>query len=176
MFLQVEYGIQFPEKLIRYNFYCADKKIFTRLEADADPMVGTFEWASNPKNTFELSTKQIEYLQIADRIRSIGNDRDARQSIIITSTFIKLNQSNHMNSRSLDHKDSYVLRDLYIIIPLKERNKKEDPKVVGSNYIGDMEIILNDRSAESQRTTGDKIRIAIENEIIKYKQDLDNKK
>jgi hypothetical protein len=123
-----------------------------------------------------LSLKQIEYLQIADRIRTLDHHRGVRENVTITSTFIKLNQTNHWNARSLDHKDSYLLRNLDFIVPLKRNiNKKEDPREVGSKYIGDIEVIFNDRSAKSRRSTGDKIKIQIENEIKKYKETLNKK-
>jgi hypothetical protein len=54
-FLRVQYGNKFSGKLIRYNFYCADKKLSTQqLEADADQMVETFEWDSLHKKHIQI--------------------------------------------------------------------------------------------------------------------------
>lgn len=182
LYLRIIYKIELPGKLIRYDFYCADKKISTRMESNADKLVGAFTWDSIPENIFELSTKQIEYIQIADRIASLGNDSHLSakpsdyKSVIITSDFIKLDQSNHWNSRSLD-KDSYYLRDLQFIIPLKENiNNKDSRKTSENYYIGDMEIIFSDGSAKSHKDIGDKIKAQIDIEIKKYKEPLDNKK
>lgn len=180
LFFRVIYKIQFPDELVRYRFYCADKEKSAKLEAQVDQMLGTFQWDSIPKHTFELSLKQIEYLQIADRIASVGNDIFAAPSdfgsVVITSSFIKLNQINRKNSRSIDHKDSYFLRDLHFILPLKENSiDKEGPQVVGSHFVGELQIIFNDGSAKSRKSTGDQIRTQIELEIEKHKQAPDSK-
>lgn len=182
LFLRITYKIELPGKLIRYDFYCADKKISTRLESNADKLVGAFTWDSIPENIFELNTKQIEYLQIADRIASLGNDSylsakpSVYKSVIITSDFIKLDQSNHWNSRSLD-KDNYYLRDLQFVIPLKENiNNKDRRKILDCYYIEDMEINFSDGSAKSHKDIGDKIKTQIDIEIKKYKEPLYNKK
>ena len=173
VFLSIEYKIEYQNNLMLHRFYCTDKKVSAKLKSKAGKMTGTFKWDSIPQDTFKLNEKQIEYLQIADRIAALGNDFSALpgdyESVVITSDFIQLNQSNHMHSRSLDHKDRYFLRDLHFIIPWQvDFNKNEDFKIVGSHYIGDMKIIFDDSSAKAMRTVGDRISKQIEIESEKY--------
>ncbi len=172
LFLQIKYQIQFPKKIARYSFYCQDKNIPDQFEVHSNQMIGAFEWDSIPKDTFKLSTKQTQHLEIADRIAALGNDLGATpsdyESVIITSTFIKLKQSNSKNSKSLDHKDSYFLRDLYFIVPLNESINKKEHSLIKAYYIGDMKVFFYDGSAKSQKITGDKIKAQLENEIKRY--------
>lgn len=67
----------------------------------------------------------LEYLAAADEIASISANCASGDNyypgfyseIKIGEKGIELNQINHMNSKSLDHKQNYSLRDLQIFIP-----------------------------------------------------------
>lgn len=169
LFLQVKFQIQFPKKLTCYSFYCEEKNMATKIKAYTDQLAGDFEWNESPESTFKLTPQQIQYLEMADRIASPGNDINATPSsygsVIITSEFIKFEQINHMNSTSLDHKDSYSLRDLYFIIPLKGTSKRRHDLKIGSYYLGEMEVFFQDGSAKTQRATGDQIMIQLREAI-----------
>jgi hypothetical protein len=176
LFLQIHCKIKHPGELVLEKLYCVDKNLSNKLKKETKEITGPFQWDSLPKKTFKLNQEVIKYLEIADRIAAFGNDLSARptdyRSVTITKNEIKLDQSNHMNSRSLDHKDSYLLRDLIFLIPLENRNKKGSDKIViGSYFIGDMEIIFNDGSAKSQKYTGDKISKQLELEIKHFNKE-----
>lgn len=172
VFLQIRYQIQSETKLSLYSFYCDNENIAAKLEEKAKELLVNFEWDSPAKKIFPLSQEQILYLEIADRIAKVGNDISAYPSyysaLILTSGFIKLEQINGRNSRSIDHKDSYFLRDLYFLIPLKDKAIKKDA-FIDLYFIGAMEILFQDSSAKSQRGTGDEILLQLKKEIKNYK-------
>jgi len=173
LLLQVRYQLQHPPKLDIYSFYCDDKKLSKKLKTQCRKMVGDFEWNNTPSTTFILSEQQSQYFEIADRIASLANDINATPTcygaVIITSESIKLEQINRWNSKSLDHKDSYFMRDLYFVIPLiKNDTKEKTHHSFGSYYIGTMEVFFQDGSAKKQRTIGDKIMMQLEKEIENY--------
>ena len=163
LFLNISYKIEHPGTLILSGLYCSDNKLVRKLKLKANQLLGEFKWDSVPKTTFDLGEKQIEYLQIADRIAAFGNDLSATptdfRNVVVTSNFIKLDQSNYWNSRSLDHKDSYLLRDLYFYVPLNDAaiKVKNDKLVFGSYFIGDMVVIFSNGSADSQKEIGNEI-------------------
>jgi hypothetical protein len=174
-FLQIRYQIQSKNKLSIYDLYCDDKKIEAKLEAKANQLLVNFEWNTPAKQEFELKDKQVLYLEIADRIAAVGNDIFAEPSfyslVTLTANAIKLDQINGQNSRSIDHKDSYFLRELSFSIPLKDQTDKTEKSkavLIDGYLIGDMEILFGDSSAKSQRATGDQIRLQLQEEIKNY--------
>lgn len=172
VFLQIRYQIQSETKLSLYSFYCDNENIEAELEEKAKELLINFEWSSSAKKVFPLTKEQILYLEIADRIARVGNDISAYPSyysaLKLTSHFIKLEQINGRNSRSIDHKDSYFLRDLHFLIPLKEETIKKGA-FVEPYLIGAMEVLFQDSSAKSQRETGNKIMLQLKEEIKNYK-------
>lgn len=128
---------------------------------------------STTKNEFKLTDEQITYLEIADRIAAVGDDIFTYPSFYntftLTADFIKLAQINDRNSRSIDHKDSYFMRDLYFTISLKQEAKKQNAPKVDCYFIGAMEVLLQDSSAKFQRETGNKIMLQLKEEIKNYK-------
>lgn len=172
IFLELKYQAQSNKKLICYSFYCADEKRSKKIKTQTNKMLGAFDWDEKPTSLFELNNEQINYLDIADRIASLGNDIDAEPSdyasIIITEDCIRLSQSNHRNSRSLDHKKTYLMRDLVFTIPLKNKDTQENKSQYGKYYLGEMEIYFKDASAEIQKETGDNILKQIKEEIENY--------
>ena len=173
LFLRVRYQLQHPKKLSLHSVYCRDENKSKQFNNDINRVLGDFEWHSNPDSDFKLTAKQTEYLALADRIAALGNDINATPShygsVTITSDFIQLTQINRRNSRSLDHKDSYCMRDLYFVIPLKKNNEAKEKLKIGSYYLGEMEVYFQDVSAKTQRTTGDKIMAQLKEEIKNYK-------
>lgn len=174
VFFQVKYQIQFSDQLSYYDDpYCEDKKLGKRLKKTTDQFIGCFKWQEQPTNNFKLSPEQTKYLEIADRIAALSNDMpNTRPSyyskVIITADFIRLEQINHWNSRSLDHKDSYFLRDLYFVIPQETEKTIKKSDRFGVKYIGEMEVFFSDGSAEKRRDVGDKIRLQIKEELDNY--------
>ena len=172
-FLQIRYQIQSKNKLSIYDFHCDDKKIAAKLEAKAKQLLVGFEWTTPAKQEFKLTDKEVLYLEIADRIAAVGDDVFADPSfyslVTLTADFVKLEQVNQQNSRSIDHKDSYFLRDLSFLISIKGKNETLKSSKMNLYFIGDMEIRFEDSSAASRRATGDKIRLQLQEEIRNYK-------
>jgi hypothetical protein len=194
LFLQIRYQIKSGNKLTLYSFYCDKEDIAVELETQAKRLLAIFEWNtslshsnhpsklevhnkqvedSTTKNEFKLTDEQITYLEIADRIAAVGDDISTYPSFYntftLTADFIKLAQINDRNSRSIDHKDSYFMRDLYFTISLKQKAKKQNAPKVDCYFIGEMEVLFQDSSAKSQRETGDRIMLQLKEEIKNYK-------
>ena len=68
---------------------------------------------------------------------------------------IKLEQINHMNSRSLSHKDNYSLRQLVFTINLDSSPVNEPGR--GEYQIGIMKVEFSDHSSANNRICGDKV-------------------
>jgi hypothetical protein len=184
LFLEIKYRFKSEDKLSLYSFYCDNKKVKHEIELRAKQLLTNFKWvnASSKErkdsiitNEFKLTKEQIHYLEIADRIAMIGNDiytyPSFYNSLILTDDFIKLVHINDRNSRSIDHKDNYFLRDLYFTIPLKEKGiKKSNGFDLDNYFIGHMKISFQDHSVKSLRATGDQIMLQIKEEIKNYKQ------
>lgn len=83
--------------------------------------------------------------------------------MIIQNDGIVLRQINHMNSRSLDHKKDYSLRELEIFIPLQQSTVPVVEKM-NEQYIGMMRIHFSDRSSQNNKQCGDRIRQKIDEE------------
>lgn len=172
LFLQIKYQMRSENSLSLYSFYCDNKNMATQLEDQAKKQLENFEWKVPSKSKFQLSNNQIQYLEIADRIATFGDDISTNPSfytkLLLTANVIQLEQINRRNSRSIDHKNSYFLRDLYFVIPLKDANEGKKASKIGAHFIGDLEIRFQDSSAKSQRATGDKIMLQIKEEVKNY--------
>jgi hypothetical protein len=89
--------------------------------------------------------------------------------IIVTRESITLQQINHMHARSLDHKNSYSLRDLEFFIPVGPSPEDKLP-LLSDDHIGTMHIMFSDRSSGSNRTCGDRILEKIAEEKAAFLQ------
>lgn len=76
--------------------------------------------------------------------------------IIVTPEGITLQQINHMNSRSPDHKKDYSLRNLEFFIPLKP-SSPGTRSLLPDDHIGIMRISFSDGSSPNNRACGEKI-------------------
>ena len=144
------------------------KKHFESLEADsvgeAVPSAITFTEALANYLSIAESIASLAYLSAA------GDDYHPGyfSEIIIEHDRVTLKQVNHMNSRSLDHKQNYSLRDLEFFIPLQPF-ATPGPLHMDEVYIGDMRIHFSDRSSANNRTCGDEIQRKIEHEKLNFK-------
>ena len=119
------------------------------------------------------------YLTIADEIAKKGylcsSGDDFRpgyfSEISITDNEITLKQINRYNSRSIDHKDNYHMRDLEFYIPLKHIGPEKKRHNLGSDscQIGDMTIFFSDRSSEKNKACGNEIVKKIREEGLAFK-------
>jgi hypothetical protein len=106
-------------------------------------------------------------LRTADRIASLvahcaaGDDyRPGHFSKVrLAGDHILLSQINHMNSRSLSHKENYSLRNLEFFIPLTTAFKTNFRHDYRS---GDMLIRFEDDSSNNNRRCGDRLRAELE--------------
>jgi hypothetical protein len=106
-----------------------------------------------------------EYLTTAESIASeaylcaAGDDYRPGyfSEIMVDEQGVTLEQINHMNAKSLSHKQNYSLRDLQFFIPFIQATEQ---KVIRfeEDYIGIMRIHFSDRSSENNKLYGDKIR------------------
>lgn len=180
-FLEIKYRFKSEKELTLYSFYCDNKEIAHEIELRAKQLLTSFKWSNKASkevdnsiitNEFKLTKEQIHYLEIADRIAMVGNDiytyPSFYNSFILTDHFIKLVHINDRNSRSIDHKDNYFLRDLYFFIPLNDNTIKKDT-YIDSYFIGAMEVLFQDNSTKPQKATGNQIILQIKEEIENYK-------
>ena len=104
----------------------------------------------------------LQYLTAADQIASLAmncasgdNYRPGFYSQIeIGEEYIWLTQNNHMNSRSLDHKENYSMRKLKFWIPLIEHPEQTR---MFDYTIDAMKLEFSDHSSANNRACGDRI-------------------
>jgi hypothetical protein len=155
------------------SFFCENnidtETIINAIKSDSNLHGPAFIIDSDYIHTF--SDELIESLSIADRISQHAVNRNMGDSywpgnysiIDILPTSIMLTQVNHMNSRSLNHKNDYTLRNLIFTIPL-EQNEKIEARF-GDVTIGNMLVNFSDRSSENNRGTGNDIMEEMRKEL-----------
>lgn len=156
-----------------YHESATDKEALT-IAIMNNSNVNQIAWHTAFENTFYHGEETMRYLDIADEIASSafnctsGDDyypgyfSEIQQS----DGMLKLSQTNHMNSRSLQHKADYTLRKLEFFIPLKEDTEE---KPFYDYEIGKMKIYFRDSSSANKKACGDAILIKIEEALAKYK-------
>jgi hypothetical protein len=159
--------------------YCEDTQRAEVLQKHFEPL------AADPASVNGSDTDRImidaddldKYLTIAESIASTtylcsaGDDYwpGFFSEININAERIILQQVNHMNSRSIDHKKNYTLRDLQFEIPLLNRPVTQKSSIGWEeHHIGTMHIRFSDRSSQSNKTCGDRIREKIEEEMRRF--------
>ena len=161
-------------KEIYHTDQTAVQGLTAALRMDARLHEGYFHESSAPFHWPPEEAKHL--LKLADSIaekalhQSSGDDyRPGYFSTIeISETQITLSQVNHMNSRSLNHKDNYSLRDLTFVIPLDD-NPVLNKGMHDSYLIGNMLVQFSDRSSANNRTAGEAIQKKIE-ELVNSSQ------
>ncbi|HMJ69780.1 MAG TPA: hypothetical protein VK508_12840 [Cyclobacteriaceae bacterium] len=130
------------------DIYCEDRTLTEDLENKMD----TVEWpglTSTVLKAFPYPAKIKEQVEVADKIAALAvnftdgdNYRPGNFSkVLLTEDYIELSQVNHMNAKSLAHKEDYSLRSLVFTIP----------------FDGSMSVKFSDRSSQNNRVCGDKI-------------------
>lgn len=121
----------------------------------------------------KYSPTVINYLAIADAIAkqgylcSSGDDYHPGyySEIIMEETQFILKQINRYNSRSIDHKNDYHLRELEFSIPLQPTEIKLGFQ---EESIGEMKLRFFDHSSPNNKTCGDRISEQIETEKQRF--------
>ena len=144
------------------EIYCVNTAVENELNAHISNAVpdAAMPWDDNKQDNY--SKEIIDYLRIADRIANAGHLCSAGDDyspgffskIIASDTALILKQINRHNSRSIDHKQDYHMRELEIIIPT---NGNFDKRRHGSYYIGNMIVDFSDQSSPKNKTCGDRI-------------------
>lgn len=160
------------------DLYCADASRRQQLENFAKNELAIHQpiWSSRP-NTNSVDDRVIKYLSAADKIAenaincSSGDNYQpgAFSKIQLNDNCIILQQTNHMNAKSLDHKNDYSLRDLQFTIPLN--GSKLITAQYDDQFIGDMAVNFSDRSSQNNKRCGDAIQNAIDHEKSFWKRD-----
>jgi hypothetical protein len=117
--------------------------------------------------TDNLNNETKQYLNIADEIAkqaylcSSGDDYYPGyfSAIVINDDGIILEQINHWNARSIDHKNNYYLRNLRFYIP---NTTTETRLSYSEEKIGKLSIYFSDSSSTNNKKCGDKIFITIQ--------------
>jgi len=133
---------------------------------------GGWVWNTKIKEA-AYSAETLNYLTIADRIAkevylcaSGDNYRPGYYSeIIVEEKHISLKQINRHNSRSVNHKDDYHLRDLEFLIPLQPAPEKPSFQ---DEQIGEMRIHFSDHSSKNNKACGNRISEKIREEKLKF--------
>lgn len=123
------------------------------------------------KSTTQLLNETINSLSIADRISNHAVNMHTGDnywpgnysSVILTADGITLEQINHMNSRSLNHKDNYSLRDLVFQIHIQPAVTFKQS--FGDVLLGNMLISFSDHSSQNNRAAGDAIQEQLKKEF-----------
>lgn len=128
----------------------------------------------SPDAPTELYSAEIQrYLTIAETIAKEGyacsSGDDYRpgyfSKMSVSDDDIKLEQINRWNSRSLNHKTNYHMRDLEFYIPLSGILKRN---FWSEHAIGNMKILFNDRSSPNNRGCGERIMEALVRETEEW--------
>jgi len=152
------------------DVYCVDKAIEDEFKnSNSNTISGPgIKWQDDSETNI-YSDEVNGYLEISDRIAqqcylcTSGDDYYPGyfSSTIVTEESITLKQINLHNSRSINHKSDYHMRELIIMIPTIQNYHETS----FSDYkIGGMRIKFSDRSSAGNTVCGEKItqRIAAE--------------
>lgn len=151
--------------------YCENK--------EREPHIKNFVQRQTPKrfpaaaSTSPYQPETLRYISIADTIAkeaylySSGDHyRPGHFSeMIIDDEIITLRQINRHNSKSIAHKDDYLMRDLEFFIPLKSATPKPSFQ---DEHIGNMVIRFSDTSSKKNKQGGNQIREKIDEEKLRF--------
>lgn len=140
--------------------YCSNKSVTEKLSAslkkkkfpgfDAKDLEND-KWTDEVRNSIEQADK---IAGVAANCTNGDNYRPGNFSLVaIHQDHIVLSQVNRMNSKSLDHKNDYSIRDLIMTIPLSDNYKV----CTSSRKIGEMNVLFHDASSANNRRCGDNI-------------------
>lgn len=123
-----------------------------------------------------FSNEVYNYLRIAESIASTvynctaGDDYRPGyfSEIYLEGDSIFLRQNNHLNSKSLDHKNNYSLRNLQFIISLDDSGPLENGLAFEAAFIGKMKIDFSDNSSAQNKQCGARIWKRIEEEKAEF--------
>ncbi len=144
--------------------YCQENSRKTAMEKiiDHNLRANNNKWIIEHTDKIFIDKNVTNYLLVSDSIAeqayncASGDDYwpGYYNKVLMDDERIELSQVNRMNSRSLDHKDDYSMRDLVFTIPLNGLTKVT---YLYDYEIGDMKINFYDGSSKNNKTCGEKI-------------------
>jgi hypothetical protein len=173
-FCEIKFEIRHDNQVDYKGVYCEDKSRTNDIEKLIQEKIAAkkLSWSTVPGNDFYISKEITESLKMADEIAgeayncaSGDNYRPGFFSeISIQEEGIHLDQINHMNARSLDHKKDYSLRRLEFLLPLIPQEKKYPYEY----QVGALLISFSDSSSENNKPCGKAVKAKIEALATKY--------
>ncbi|MBL0740448.1 hypothetical protein [Chryseolinea lacunae] len=167
VYLQVTFEIE-NDRLVYAGLYCEKREQEARVEdfIKQNTPPGGYTWNTSAKQS-TYSESVTRYLTIADTIAKQAHHCNAGDDyrpgyfseIVVEEDRVVLKQINHWNSRSIDHRNDYTLRDLEFDIPITGVAKAPSFQ---DETIGDMLVYFFDRSSENNKGCGNKIKEQIE--------------
>jgi hypothetical protein len=126
-------------------------------------------------NVIPHTSEMNRYLAVAESIAgctylcAAGDDYRPGyfSEITVDNEGVTLRQINHMNAKSLDHRNDYSLRDLEFFIPFNEVTDQSRLKF-GEETIGKMRVSFSDRSSDNNRKCGDRVEEKIAEERLQF--------
>ncbi len=139
--------------------------------------IDQYIWEESPQNPHFYPPVILQYLASADAIAGKAFNCTHGDNYYpgyfsktkITDNEIVLSQINHMNSKSLDHKTNYSLRELEFIIPLTSIDRSVS---LDETKIGDMLVHFSDRSSSNNKNCGELITQQIKTEKEKFENTI----
>jgi hypothetical protein len=149
------------------SLYCEDNSL-KKIIADKIELENWPGWTSLSSIDMPYPHQVLQSMQTADSIAALakncarGDDYHPGHfsKISVTSNRIKLEQINHMNAKSLSHKNDYSLRNLVFSIPLDSNPANE--RSLQKYQIGMMTVEFSDHSSENNKSCGEKIIAELE--------------
>jgi hypothetical protein len=172
LYLNAEFSIGNNDSSLQ-DVYCTDNDVCDDVRKLITTGGQALRW-DNSKQKIDCREEIVNYLQISDRIGeqcyacASGDNYHPGffSSISMNDEVIILTQINRHNSRSIDHKRDYHMRDLKITIPLGAAY--EESRLCDFR-IGNMMIAFTDQSSEQNKKCGGKILQKIKQEKSEFK-------
>ena len=177
LYCEIKFEKTLENKMVVSSLYCEDNSRTKTIEKliKNDTIITTVLWEEKPKTDFYLNKEITQYILIADSIANLSQNCASGDNyqpgnfseISIDNEFIILSQVNHMNAKSLKHKNNYSIRNLVFTIPLTDKGKKIS---FFDQQIGSMVVEFSDNSSENNKPCGNAIKEKIKQEIIAFQQ------
>lgn len=146
------------------EIHCPDKDVELLTRNHIHP-VSYSTYRTVPVTMEAAFTEEVmKYIKIAEEIGKQAYQCNSGDNyypgyfseILLSRQGIVLSQINRWNSRSVDHKEDYTMRELRFSIPYAEVQISDGQ--IDQEYIGRMRIEFSDRSSKNNRWCGDLIR------------------
>ena len=162
------------DQAVLQKVYVSDRSREQQLEASIrnNKALKDFRWTVAGAHAIQNELVIARCLAAADAIArravNCAHGDDYRpgcySSVLVSDTEIILSQINHMNAKSLKHKNDYCLRNLVFTIPLIEQVQVK----LSDHQLGPMRISFSDSSSANNLRCGEAIMEQIKLEQAAY--------